>query len=274
MNTIIIADIHAHIYPCYNLGRLLDSAVKNVQGLPASSDTDERVIALCLTERHDCSFFRDVKKRRVPLPVGYTIVDQADETAIAIKGRDNERVHIIAGRQIVTRERIEVLALAVDLDQPDGQPARQVINHVQNANGVPVLPWSPGKWFFKRGKLIKELLDTRSPDEVVLGDTTLRPTLWPEPRLMRYARTKGFKVIAGSDPLPFPDEEDGIGRYATVAEGPFDPQRPSASIRRILQDTAYPVLTVGRRDSPFQAARRLYKNYREARMRGRAPNSS
>jgi hypothetical protein len=39
---------------------------------------------------------------------------------------------------------------------------------------------------------------------------------------MRKAKQKGFKVIAGSDPLPIPGEEQLAGSYAIVADVDFD----------------------------------------------------
>jgi hypothetical protein len=101
--------------------------------------------------------------------------------------------------------------------------------------------WSPGKWTGARGRLVEALVEETPPGGLLLADTALRPRGWPEPRLMRRARAKGFGVLAGSDPLPFPGEERRIGCYATCWEGSFDPERPAASVRAAL-DTPSPAL--------------------------------
>ena len=36
---------------------------------------------------------------------------------------------------------------------------------------------------------------------------------------MRQARDRGFKIVAGTDPLPFAGEERGIGRYGVAWSG-------------------------------------------------------
>lgn len=53
----------------------------------------------------------------------------------------------MAGRQIVTAEKLEVLALGTDLDIDDGRPIREVLSLVTENGGLPVIPWGAGKWW-------------------------------------------------------------------------------------------------------------------------------
>jgi len=57
------------------------------------------------------------------------------------------------GRQIVTRERLEILGLAMRRRFLMACPPR-VIQRIVEAGGIPVLPGSPGKWLFARGQLV------------------------------------------------------------------------------------------------------------------------
>ena len=196
---------------------------------------------ICLTERHDCHAFRDLPG------------DRLESNAV----RWGEG-WILAGRQVVTRERLEVLALTTDADIADGQPIGDVFSRIRDTGGVPVLSWAPGKWFFKRGAIVARLIDQEEPGSFLLGDTSLRPTVWPEPAPMRGAKGLGFSVVAGSDPLPFPGEEKYAGTYATTAEGVFDAARPVSSMRVILRGRGLRV--VGNRCGPMEVFGRLRQN--------------
>jgi len=164
-------------------------------------------------------------------------------------------MHLVAGRQIVTAERIEVLGLAMPGRVDDGRPAPDTVAAVQAAGGVPVLAWAPGKWFFARGRVVLDIIARHPPGALLLGDTTLRPTVWPEPAIMRAARKRGYGIAAGSDPLPFAGEEARMGAYASVIEAPFDAQNPLASARAALRQG--PARCVGRRGSLPEVVRRL-----------------
>ena len=208
----VIADTHVHIYPFHDRTALIDGAFRRLAALAPAAGAR----ALCLTERHDCHAFRELPGDRV-------------ETNAVTWGDGR----IFAGRQIVTRERLEVLALTIEADIPDGQPIADVLPRIRELGGVPVLSWAPGKWFFKRGDVMRNLIKNSTPGDFLLGDTSLRPTVWPEPCLMCSARKKGFSIVAGSDPLPVPGEEKYAGTYATIIEGNFDAAKPVSSMRSL-----------------------------------------
>jgi hypothetical protein len=131
-----------------------------------------------------------------------------------------------------------------------------------------VIPWSPGKWYFGRKRVVRRLLDRFGPQRLLVGDTPLRPMGYPEPLLVRHARREGFRVLAGSDPLPFAGEERQLGRYVTLFSGAaFNPHRPSDSVRGMLTSGAQG-RSVGRRALPLALVVRLWRNQR-ARRRAR-----
>jgi hypothetical protein len=249
---LIAADTHVHVYPCYDAALVLRTALDRLSGYGAAV----RVVALA--ERHDCTFFREVRAGRHV--TGWEIEPCSEPEAVLARDREGDALYIIAGRQIVTRERIEVLALSTDADIADGQPAGQVLEQVRAAGGIPVLAWAPGKWFFGRGGLVKRLIKKGAPDTLAVGDTSLRPTLWPEPCLMRRAARKGMHVICGSDPLPFPGEETQAGRYASLWEAHFDRGRPVESFRRLLTGGEASPAVVGARCDARETLQRLKRN--------------
>jgi len=248
----MVADTHVHIYPCYDFPAALASLVANLARLAAG----EAVSAAFFTERHDCRAFASLQDGSLPAAGRDLEVRSLEEGAVLLATGGGAEVYLFAGRQLVTAERIEVLAVAMPADLPDGQPALKMVEAVLAAGGVPVIGWSPGKWSLSRGHVVRELLRRFKPGDLLLGDTALRPTPCPEPRLMREARRRGLAVIAGSDPLPLPREERLLGTYATVFQGPFDAAQPLESARRLLRSPAAVVGTRGARSSwPVFASR-------------------
>lgn len=255
---LILADTHVHIYPWHRTAVALRTAYRH---LSAPGETCVR--ALFLTERHDCHFFREIQALCADLPDDLRLA-QVDSAGVArFHHREDGDLYVVAGRQLVSAERIELLALTIDTDLEDGAPVRDLIAAVRGRGGIPVLSWAPGKWFGGRERIISGLIDESRPDELMVGDTSLRPTVWPEPILMRQARKKGLRVLAGSDPLPADGEESVIGSYAMALEGAFDPARPLDSFRALLWsgDARF----AGCRGGPFEVFRRLYQHHRQKR---------
>ena len=245
---LVVTDTHVHIYPCYDLAAFFRYAFWNLARL----GPERSVKVLMLTERFDCHFFKTPR-----VPDGYRL-EKVDDGSLRITNPEGLSLYLIAGRQIVSQERIEILALTVDADIPDGLPAKEVLNLIYEAKGIPILSWAPGKWFFKRGEIIQDLT-LSNPGILLLGDTSLRPTLWPKPCLMKYS---GKKVAAGSDPLPFVGEENQVGRYGIVGDFAFDETKPTESVRRILSEEPNPWTPTGTRGGPIETVIRLYKNAR------------
>lgn len=250
----VIADTHIHIYPFYDIRLALDSLRNNLHAL----DPDASCMAF-LAERHDCRFFRDFSLNASVMLGPQVRVDVLD-AVLRVRETGLRDLYIVAGRQIITRERIEILALMTDTIMDDNQPARDVIAEVRAGRGIPVLGWAPGKWFFARKKVIEAILEENEPGTLLIGDTTLRPVGWPMPVLMNKAVRKGFTLVAGSDPLPFPGEEAMAGRYASRLAATLDPGNPLASIRTLLTTPGYVPSHAGKRGNPWQTMLRLFKN--------------
>jgi len=146
------------------------------------------------------------------------------------------------------------------VDEPRGLPGRSTEadwrgrERHTTTTGLTVAAWAPGKWFGARGKVVSGLLRRFGPGGIALGDTTLRPQGWATPFIMRAARRRGFRVLAGSDPLPFGGEECRPGSYHTVVEADAG---PAALAGRLLELPAASLRTGGARGSLLTVARRL-----------------
>lgn len=242
----VILDGHAHLYPSYPLPAALNALFANLGSCAPSAGDPVRIGILADTAL--CRAYRDRIAQPRPRQVGRFVLQPTDEAG-ATGVRDESRLlgYLIAGRQIVTAEKIEVLALTIDPDLPDGLPARDTLAAVRDAGGLPALCWSPGKWSGSRGTLVRALIDSASPADFLLGDTTLRPQSWAEPVLLAHARSRGFRVIWGTDPLPFAGEEARLGTYATLFSGRWDAARPLTSLRQLLAAPDSSPASAGRR---------------------------
>ena len=261
----LFIDGHVHLYPNYDLKYAFKMGAENLnrngkKSLKASNTSQTGINLLFFTERSDCNFFRQFSETPATFEDDLSITQTDEPDALLIKPEPQQQLYLFAGRQIVAAENLEILSLATSLFIEDRKySAMDVIKKVNDSGGVPVLNWAPGKWFFSRGKVVQKALEGFSPGELLIGDTSLRNTLWPVPKLMKQAQEAGFKVIAGSDPLPFSGEEKLVGSYGFSIVGEFDKQKPVTSIRKMLRDDNLKISFIGKRNDPFTFAKRQYK---------------
>ncbi len=259
----ISADGHVHLYPGYRLDRAFDCLLSHLDRNAVAAwqgDPQDTVRLAFLAERSDCRFFEQMRTGMIdPAAAGLELLAPREETCLTLLHRGARPLYLVAGRQVVTRERLEVLGLAMREPVPNGLPAREAIERIVAAKGFPVIPWAPGKWLGARGRLVRRLLAEARPGALALGDSSLRPLGWPEPGPIREARRRGLAVLPGSDPLPLPDEESQMGAYGFVCEGPFDAEHPTESVRALLADPSAPILPAGRRNALAQVMARLYR---------------
>jgi hypothetical protein len=248
-----IADTHVHIYPCYNLQLFFSSAFTNLRArlaearhaFPVEGPTPEKLALLFLTERFDCRYFQGLSEGRIQVP-GLSVVPRGQTLLEVSDGR--ESLLLVSGRQVITRERLEVLALNCRGEIADGQSIDDALTQIERAGGRAVLNWSLGKWMFARGRIIERLVKESAPERFLVGDIAGRPLGWPEPPLLRLARERGFVRVRGSDPLPLIGAEKGVGRYASACRLSLSATEPLAAVRHFLFTQDLSEKAVGRRD--------------------------
>ncbi|MEM7710253.1 MAG: hypothetical protein AAF264_05775 [Pseudomonadota bacterium] len=215
-------DGHVHLYGGMDPARALIAGFDNLSAASGGA-TD---ICLLLTETSQDDAFGLLAAGRMAVH-GWTVraLPEDPSALLATDGRDR-RVFLIAGRQIVTREGIEVLALATTGRHADGRSVDTVLLDLR-ASGTPsVLPWGLGKWLGERGRRVASLIEA-DRDHPLLGDNAGRPPGWPDRNLFRET---GPVVIPGTDPLPLPGSETQIGCYGFVLEGRLDEKQPARDL--------------------------------------------
>lgn len=252
--TTILVDAHVHIYDCFEIHRLLDAAYHNFQCAAAVQAGESEFIGiLMLTESfgHECfSKMREVRSGGGPQLGTWRFLHLAeDESALLAQRTNGEQLIIVSGRQIVTCERIEVLALAMDLPIRDGLPLVEVLAGINTNGGLAVLPWGVGKWFGRRGDLIRRILHQCDAQDIFLGDIAGRPSFWPRPAIFRLADLKGIRILRGTDPLPLAAEETRPGSYGFQIIAPVPLSRPSHELKQLLLDREVVIRPYGRGDN-------------------------
>jgi hypothetical protein len=161
-------------------------------------------------------------------------LEHDDEGALLLSRSGDVNLVLIPGRQIVTAERLEVLALACSRDVPDGRPIRDVLREVVDLDAIAVIPWGFGKWIGPRGRIVRELIDRRDTP-FCLGDNGGRAMTLRRPALFDYAERRSMPVLAGSDPLPMPHQVDRPGSYGFILDRWSTTAHPTNAIKRGLR---------------------------------------
>ncbi len=250
----MLVDAHVHLYDCFDRTAFFDATLNNfrqaAQALGLPKDTPGY---LMLTETAKDHAFESLIAQR-ELDGGrwrFNTTDKDRSLVAALGGRDV--LTVIAGRQIVTREGLEVLALCCNEQFADGLPIEQTIEKVIEADALAVLPFGVGKWSGARGKIIDDLLNGPLASKLMLGDNAGRLAMAGEPKQFAQARQRGTWVLPGTDPLPFPGQATRVGRAGLVLDGNFNQDQHAATIKSTLETCNTQPKTFGRADGllPF-----------------------
>jgi hypothetical protein len=230
----LLVDAHVHFHSCFDQDLFLTSAFANFRRGAAELGIDGGFLGcLLLAEMGGEHWLRRWRDGAGPGEDGaWTFERTEEEDSLLARRGEDERLLLIAGRQIRTREGLEVLALATAEEFPDGLTLGDTLTRVHWSGALPVLPWGFGKWWFYRGALVEAAL--RQWEGILLGDNAGRLRLAGPPRFFREAEARGVPVLPGSDPLPFPEHATRAGSYGFAAPG-VSPTRPAEGLRSLAQ---------------------------------------
>jgi hypothetical protein len=233
---VLFVDTHVHIYPVFSLDALLDAAVENFARAARALGLAEtpRDGMLLLTETVNDHAFEALASGE--LRPGRWQVAATAEPAVLRLTHDKHALWLVAGRQIATREDLEVLALGAAARFPDGEPFESSIAEVDQAAALTALPWGFGKWWGARGQIIDRVMRAPRARPLYLGDNGGRLALSTRPQLLNRGESLGLKVLPGTDPLPFSGQESRVGTFGMLLRG-WDPEeKPLAQFARRLRE--------------------------------------
>lgn len=234
-NSWLRADTHVHFYDCFDEQAFLHAAVKNL--CHRSNDAARATGVLLLAETSSSDWFTglqvgdSIERLRHQ---GWSIRNTDEETSLILESTGGDRLVIIAGRQIVCAERVEVLALGLVDRYDDGAPIVRVLTDVDNAGALPTVAWGVGKWTGARHAIVQGILED-PPCLIAVGDIGGRLAAMPRPKLFEVASSNGISILPGTDLLPFERNSDRVGTYGVEWQGDIDELNPGNQILNVLR---------------------------------------
>jgi hypothetical protein len=269
-----LVDAHVHLYSVYDRERFLHAAWTNFERARRSLGLSQATYVMCFTEDARHNAFAELASFR---SVGsIEIRPTQDEAALSVRfdsephtgrteperaassnhdavGNHSQDLYLIAGRQIITSEGLELLALATRDVIPDGVSLSDGIARVRAAGGVPVVPWAFGKWWGRRGVLVRAALASGHPPD--LGDNSARASMLLAPAFFRQAESRGRAVLPGTDPLPLRGHQGRAGSYGFVLDHGLSSDHPARDLVVAIQAMSTSPARFGRRVGPFEFVR-------------------
>jgi hypothetical protein len=257
-----VVDAHVHIHPCYQPDELLSNAYQNLSAAQSDSvDPEKRALLLLMTETAGDDYFGALYAaahgregvQKLPLRQWRVMPTEEEGSVLAVSGE--RQLFLVGGCQIACREGLEVLVLGTTRRLPDGLPIREVLAETASW-GVPrVIPWGPGKWLFRRGRLLNELVEEFRGTLLFLGDEGGRPVFWSYPQHFGRAARLGIRDLPGTDPLPFPHDVTKVGRMGFRVRLDLDRSRPAASLLNALRQPGTALERFAVLESPLRFVR-------------------
>ncbi len=245
----LLIDTHVHFHACFQRDAFLDAALGNfTRGAEELGVSGPFTGCLMLAETAGERYFLRWQRHEDGVKFGaWDFEPTVDPAALIARRRaDGARLLLLAGRQVRSREGLEVLGLATLEEFPDGLPFDDALARVRWSGALTVIPWGFGKWWLYRGALVEKVVCRSERPGICLGDNAGRPGIGGQPRLFREAEARGIPVLPGSDPLPFPEQAGRAGAYGLLLAEGFDEQQPARSLRQALRALTAPPRTYGR----------------------------
>ncbi len=231
--TLVLVDGHVHIYACHEIAQVFDSAWRHFQGIAERCRAADFQGVLIFTESAGDQVFRELAQAQACTVGRWSVSATGEAPSLDLQRDDGARLLVLAGRQLVSREKLELSAYFITETIADGAPLTVLLEQVHHQGGLSVLPWGVGKWFGKRGREVQDRL-RRPASPVLLSDNGGRPWFWPRPRLFRLARQQQIPVLAGSDPLPKASEQQQAGSVGFVLRGALPFESPAEALKQRL----------------------------------------
>lgn len=238
-------DGHVHLHPCFEPASLFSVSDMNFRRAADRIQKGSRFLGVVVLADHARAegFTRlsslctsEVESESALLKGGWRIRKTRESNSLIASRSGCRALVVVAGRQVRTREGLEVIAVGTRHAFSDGQPLDILLPHVAEVGAVPVIPWGLGKWLASRGRHVRRILKERTHPSVFIGDNGNRLASWPRPHLFRVAELQGIRNLPGSDSFPLPGEHAFSGSCGAILWGHLDPDEPARSLLDLLRN--------------------------------------
>jgi len=262
---VVAVDSHVHIHDAFDIPVFLNAAADNFARAYARADVQNGgTPVMLLTETARANWFDRLRRaadrgKGSPGSGHWTVTQTSENCSLTVRSADRRAMHVIAGHQVVTQEKLEVLTLGTCEKIEDGTPIRTVIERSNALGAITVVPWGFGKWLGRRGEIVRDLIVNRNGLEFFLGDNSGRLRYTSQPAEFELGTSHGLRVLPGSDPLPFRSEQAQAGRYGFLIEGRLSARNPAIDLQRLLGQSQASVVPYGRREGLLRFVRNQVK---------------
>ena len=260
----LIVDGHVHIHSGYDLSRFLDAAFDNLraEALEHGRGGDFTGL-LVLTEAAGADWFLKLfgmAENRLEISSctggNWRLRHTREDVSLQVSRPGGQGFFLIAGRQLVTREALEVLAFPGTSFSREGDSLENMIYGINCDGCIAVVPWGFGKWLGHRGKVLTECLAKAGGSlQFFLGDNGGRVGCWPPPRQFQAARERRLRIIPGSDPFPFAWEVGRAGSYGFWSDTSVSWDFPARDLKQLLLEPQTSIWAYGQLERPLRFIR-------------------
>lgn len=211
----LLIDTHYHMHPAHRASIALKCLLRNLNSLRRAAGNADDDLAAVLVACEDRDPFAMLWSERTSLHGDGITLRQASDGGALMCDCTGVTATLFPGRQYLSRERIEIIAFGDMTARCSGEPLPRILDAIEGEGAIPMVPWSPGRWTRKRGRLVMETLRTVERGQILLGEIALRPSWAPATRVHRSAGGAGAAFLYGTDPLPARGDESLGGRFVT-----------------------------------------------------------
>lgn len=250
----VLVDSHVHIYDCYNIKKFIYCALDNFKNTSDQFGYSKFIGVIFLTESNDLNYFVKIKNNLLNdelNQIDLKLIKNNEDCSLTYKVMGDNYLIFIAGQQIITKEKLELLALGTTKRFKYGVKLSESLRQVCDENAIPILPWGFAKWIGNRGKFVKQFIESNENAKYFLGDNSGRLAFGPTPKLFRIARNHGKIVLRGSDPLPFNSQEKKAGSFGFLINENIDLEHPANDLKRIILNFKKEPNNFGKLETPL-----------------------
>lgn len=249
---VTLIDTHVHLRPSHDPAAVLDGAADHFARASKRLGATGFEGVLMLAEAAGEHGFE--KLASATASVGrWRIEATGDPLALRCTRDDGSVFWVVNGRQVATKQGLEVLTLISGIELPDALGIEETIERGLEAGALVTLPWGFGKWTGSRKGLMQGLIRTYGGRGVALGDSAGRPAGLGEGAVLGLGRRLGVAILPGTDPLPIPGHRRRAGQYGLWIAGRLDPGALTVDLRKRLSDPLPGDATIGWRDGLLRA---------------------
>jgi hypothetical protein len=252
LESLVLVDTHVHLHEQFSWEAILTAAAHNFSNI-VQTWSESTIGTLCIMDMADQCHFLKIKESfgSNSKHGDWNFQNTCEPFSLVATHPSNIPIAVVAGRQIITAENLEVLSLFSSEIFNDGQPIRETLNAINRSGAIAILPWGVGKWIGRRGAVLKQLIQEPNSTSFFLGDNGGRPVFWPQPSIFQKAIAKGIKILPGTDPLPLASEVSRPGSFGLKLQETLNLARPGSHLKQLLLDPQLNFEPYGALDTPL-----------------------